>query len=39
MFMNHIAKLMTDPAQVMSVDDAVCNSKTSARKIGCSLKG
>jgi hypothetical protein len=39
MFMNRIAELVTDPAQLMSIDEAARNSKTSARKIGWSLKG
>ncbi|EDQ99629.1 uncharacterized protein LACBIDRAFT_316248 [Laccaria bicolor S238N-H82] len=39
MFMNCIAELVTDPAQLMSIDEAACNSKTSLRKMGWSLKG
>ena len=32
MFMNRIAELVTDTAQLMSIDKAAHNSKTSARK-------
>ena len=39
MFMNCMAELVTDPAQLMSIDEAAHNSKTSIRKMGWSLKG
>ena len=39
MFMNRIAELVTDPAQLMSIDKAAHKSKTSIRKMGWFLKG
>jgi len=38
-YMNHIGELITDPAQLMFIDEAACNKKNPAWKMGWSLAG